>query len=400
MRVIETVLSPLKAWRDALWKRWVLPLGLAILLEEVVVLDLRTREGSLQIFSSHTLVPALGAVLGVVIIVLRIIVLRRTSTKNIPDKMEPTSANPAIPGNDSTFSFGSPQSGLFADVGPSPGESKVEEGPGAGDFRTVPPYLRNERIYTMTETRSLILPKEGYDPKRCADKAAIQEQLGRYAVADGATRSFLPAQWAEILVTHFVEQPRNFQSPKEFMGWLLSCSNEWYTAAQQWIERTRQSGLSEDWESSLQEGAQATFVGCVLIKENGNTFARVFAVGDANFFLLRPQAVPDEWECYAYPLQKPEDFSALTDTLWTPRKRIQHVPEVLKVQDFTVQSGDYIVLATDALARWMLTPPVQQRCEQVLRITSLTAFWELVQRERQQNTMELDDTTMLVIPIR
>lgn len=387
MGAIELNLSPLKAWRDALWKRWVMLLGLVIGLEEAAILYVRVREG-MPVISSRILVPAIGLILGIAVVVLR------TSTKNMPDQTEKASTDIGVPGNGSIPSPRPPQDGSFPGGGLPP-----EEGSGPGELPIVPANFRTtERVYAITEPRSFIIPKEGYDSRKCADKAASHEQLGRYAVADGVSRSFLPARWAEILVTRFVGQQRDFENPPEFMNWLLACSNEWKAWAEQWIQETKQRGLNEDWDSRLQEGAQATFVGCSLIKRNGNTIARVFAVGDANFFLFHP-VIPGEWECYPFPLQKPEDFSSLTDTLWTPLKRIQHAAELLKVQEFPIQPGDCIVLATDALARWILTPVGQSCWNEVLHITAFSAFWELVQRERQRSTMEVDDTTMLVIPI-
>ncbi len=391
MGAIEVGLSLLKAWRNTLWRWWALPLGLVILLVEDAIFSVRVVEGLQHVSLPGRFVPPIGVVLGVAIVLLR------TNTKNISAKREATSATTGTASNGTISPFSPAPNGPFPDGETPPGENRSIE-----EERRGPPYIHEERGYLITEPRSFILPKEGFDPKRCADKAAINEQLGRYAVADGVSRSFLPAQWAEILVTGFVGQQSDFSKPVEFVNWLLACSNEWGVGAEQWIHEARQTPLNEDWESKLlEEGAQATFVGCWLTTNGGsNTIAHVLAVGDANFFLFRPQTVSSLWQCcVAYPWEKPEDFSAITDTLSTLSRRIQRVTELVKFAKFVTQPGDRIVLATDALAHWMLTPAGQAYWNEMLQITVTSQFGELVQRERQRRALEVDDTTMLVIPV-
>jgi hypothetical protein len=117
------------------------------------------------------------------------------------------------------------------------------------------------------------------------------------------------------------------------VNWILACSNEWDAWAEQWIQETSLTDLTEDWESKrYEEGAQATFVGCWLTTNSGgNTTAQVLAVGDVNFFLFRPQTDSGLWQCCAaYPWNKPEDFSAITATLSTLSRRIQRVTDLVK----------------------------------------------------------------------
>ena len=48
--------------------------------------------------------------------------------------------------------------------------------------------------------------KAAETPDDCQDAWDINEGTARYAVADGATRSLFPKQWAELLVNRFCEK--------------------------------------------------------------------------------------------------------------------------------------------------------------------------------------------------
>ena len=52
---------------------------------------------------------------------------------------------------------------------------------------------------------SFIIQKEAENPADCQDACDQNDEKGRYAIADGVTRSFFPKEWATLLVEHFCE---------------------------------------------------------------------------------------------------------------------------------------------------------------------------------------------------
>jgi len=73
-----------------------------------------------------------------------------------------------------------------------------------------------------------------------------------------------------------------------------------------------------------------------------------------------------------------------------------------RTKRFNVFTGDIIVLASDTLAKWLLTQ-VQQQTDRWMPLLTGIASAEFEQRIRQefhQGRIEDDDLTMLVIPVQ
>ena len=64
-------------------------------------------------------------------------------------------------------------------------------------------------------SKSFITHKKAESQDDCQDAWCENEELGRYAVADGATRSFFPKEWAELLVEHFCEVARSVSKRRQ-----------------------------------------------------------------------------------------------------------------------------------------------------------------------------------------
>jgi len=69
----------------------------------------------------------------------------------------------------------------------------------------------------------------------------------------------------------------------------------------------------------------------------------------------------------------------------------------------TYQRGDVLLMATDALAKWLLTQLEQQRTEwnMLLSLNDPRRFADFVEKQRLRNQMKIvdDDTTLVVIPL-
>jgi cell division protein FtsB len=236
------------------------------------------------------------------------------------------------------------------------------------------------------------------------DASAIENN--RCAVTDGAGRSFQSGHWAEIIATEFVDRDTNFVDEQDFVDWLLRCSKRWENwAKNEWLpNKNKNLPTWRNWEGRIREGAQTTLVGCSFVWKNSEEIeVTVFAVGDSNFFLFRQLPV-EGWQCIAgYPHNTQDSIGGnITETLATASlSHIEYAFEAYKPpQIYTARPGDYIVLATDKLALWILKQRQSKRWKLLFGIKNDDDFNTFVTDERDAQRLELDDTTMLIIPIK
>jgi hypothetical protein len=257
------------------------------------------------------------------------------------------------------------------------------------------------------------LAKGNESVARSQDAFALDNNLMRYAVADGVSRSFLPSYWARILSTHFVYHGQGIEDETRFAEWLQACNHEWEQQAQQWIARAEQrrqeQGLinATEWQQYTKMGAQATLVGCTFSpsSKNGDIHIQVTAIGDANFFLVR-HTRNGTWEYRAYPYTDPAAFGTTPDALATAAvassKGVQRTWSWINRYPLEGQRGDYILLATDAIAKWLLQQ-LQSGQEDWLCLldpnTTSSTLARLVFMERGTGRLEDDDVTVLVVPL-
>lgn len=264
--------------------------------------------------------------------------------------------------------------------------------------------LEQARLSFADELRVFAMPKEG-TLDLSQDKCAANVKRCRYAVADGVGASFLPSKWAEIVVDSFVELPEDLTTPQKFSAWLSECCNKWMRwVDKEWIPDVKQRlGTTSDWNKERARGAEATFIGCsyspIALEQTGHTNILVTAVGDAVFFLIRPSA---QWLCKTFALEYPEQFGPIPETLATASQDPRRAWRQVKQEIYEAQPGDYVLLATDALAKWILTLTKQggNPWIELLTLTNDAAFREFVVRERDRETLDVDDTTLMTIPIK
>ena len=60
--------------------------------------------------------------------------------------------------------------------------------------------------------------------------------MARFAVADGATRSFFPKEWAELLVEHFCEESIPYPTENNWRSWIKPIQEKWYVQAARKVE--------------------------------------------------------------------------------------------------------------------------------------------------------------------
>lgn len=262
----------------------------------------------------------------------------------------------------------------------------------------------NDPLFQMDSpakgVRCFALPKEGSSLFECQDSYAFDVKRGRFAMTDGVSNSFLPRPWARILARDFVQAQGDFANEPMFTQWLTLAGNAW----QQWVRSSWLSGSDNphDWQKQITMiGAQSTLIGCAFhqSKQRDALDVTAVAVGDADLFCFRK--TDGQWKLLeAFPLGASEAFSAVPDTLSTlVYPELTTVAwKALRHHRFTARRGDQLVLATDSLAKWILSFPTEA-ARHLLAIETTEQFEQLVQHERQARRLEDDDTSMLIVSV-
>ena len=201
-------------------------------------------------------------------------------------------------------------------------------------------------------------------------------------MSDGASVSFDPAPWAEILVREFV------QGVELNEEWLRSAVGRYQ--AQYDPERM-------DWmrAGAFERGSFASLLG--LKKQAASPIIEVSGVGDSILAATRAGKVIKSW-----PYLLAEEFDASPQLLATVEFENQihfaestHLPSVQL--DLADLGADTLLLVTDALGHWLLSHP--EDASQLIELADDEAFASWVDAQRAAGGLRRDDTTMIVVPI-
>ncbi len=199
----------------------------------------------------------------------------------------------------------------------------------------------------------------------------------RAAVADGATESAFAGAWAERLTRGVVEE--NATTPDA----LRRAVPEWQAA---WRDAVRERVAGRPWyvEAKAKEGAFATVLGLSL--QAGGQW-RAVGVGDCCLFRVRDEALLRSW-----PFDAGETFTNRPALVPSRPSQTLPTPEAAS-GDWS--AGDTFVLATDAVAAWLLNSgsPVGPT---TIGAWNEDQFRRAVERGRTEDTLRNDDATLLV----
>ena len=229
----------------------------------------------------------------------------------------------------------------------------------------------------MTVTiRTFRLPKAGHREAEYEDAWAVMEAPLRAAVADGATEAAFARSWAERLVQGAVAHG---VTSAEALRRRLPV---WRTA---WAEAVAARTTALPWYAAA-KAEQGAFAALLSLAVEPDGTWQALAVGDCCLLHLRGDALAASW-----PLDDPAAFSNRPALLAS-------VPMdddlAVDTTTGTWQSGDAFLLASDALAAWLLAADSAA----ALGWTE-TAFREHVEAARADGTLRNDDVTLVVLKL-
>jgi hypothetical protein len=221
--------------------------------------------------------------------------------------------------------------------------------------------------------------KLGRDPADNEDSAAVDLSSGRFAVADGASTSARPEVWSRLLVQAFVSERIDPLVPAA----LAQLRGRWNTSVMR-------PGLAWYAQAKLLQGADSTFLGLYLDRKERLYHATV--VGDSCLFHLRHHDL-----VWVGPVEQAADFSRFPDLI---SSRPGAPPPKATALAGTYRRGDTFLLATDAIAKFLLA--VYERYGRVPAepfAGDTQEFRRGVARYRNRGQLGNDDTTLCVVRV-
>ena len=229
--------------------------------------------------------------------------------------------------------------------------------------------------------RLLCCPKRGHSAAESEDAAAADADLGRFAVADGASESAFAGDWSRLLTDAFAQAP---VVEGGWSAWLKPIQERWLAAV---------GGRDMPWflEDKFEQGAFATFLGLELLRRDKGWNWTSVAVGDCCLIQIRADALLKK-----FPILRSIDFDGTPDLLGSRQRDVE--------RDFwsagELIQGDRLLCMTDALAQWFLaqTEAGLTPWRMVAQIErEPDGFAEWVEKLRQEKALRNDDVTLLTI---
>ena len=249
--------------------------------------------------------------------------------------------------------------------------------------------------------KRLWAPKAGNSPGEYEDAARVVYPYhygpggaARAVVADGASESAFAKSWAEILADAFAENPLDLSNLNNaaLANWLEPAQKRWHDAVP-WPR------LPWHGEAKARNGAMATLLG-ITLRERPNRRGldwQAVAVGDCCLFVVNNGRLALSW-----PIARAAQFNNNPALIGSNPAHNQGLwPRVNQISG-ECAPGDVIILASDALAGWILheREAGRQPWQTLMQLKPGQPWADWLQARRNERAMRNDDTTALIIEIQ
>ena len=230
----------------------------------------------------------------------------------------------------------------------------------------------------------------------CQDNFSYNEAKNCFAIADGATQSFYSSIWSKLLVDYFCENPQIDKN--NWQEWLELIQQKWLEEVRAELEKAK-SGNNFAWIEiynglERSKSATSTFIGLQFIENQ----AKISIVGDSCLFIFQGNQL-----IQTYLLKKSTNFNDRPGYFGSRSKNNDdYEPEFLDIELKYKQDSDklYFVLATDALAEYILKYTEQQR-DILTTLLTIQEFENFVKSARHNGTIKMknDDVTLMILEV-
>lgn len=257
----------------------------------------------------------------------------------------------------------------------------------------------------MIMKKEYLTSKKGEPLKNCQDAYEINDEFFRYAVADGATREYFSAKLAQELVNRFCfdgdEVNKDIFKNEKYEAWLNPIQKKWLAYVEDIVENKKVNFVVKNRFNKQHSGA-STFVGLELDRER--LMFKAMIIGDSCLFHIRDKEIV---ECYL--IDDYQEFDNSPDFFFS-RDAILNDENSIEKREFTkpnivaknFENGDYFLLATDAISKWLLTQKHKGKWKEIWKgLLQEDKDWydKLIEnyREDKDNKLDDDDVTILIL---
>lgn len=226
------------------------------------------------------------------------------------------------------------------------------------------------------------------------DACRFDVARGRFAIADGASTSYRAREWARLLVDGYIDEEQSGIATNRFAdagAWFERRARAWQ---QHLATEAAVSKATGNWwdHVATDQLAYAAFLGVSLRMSGGGVHYAALAVGDCCLLHLRGRTLIS-----SFPLESPQEFTR-TPGLAGSGPGATRPALIRQAQPRPVYPGDALVLASDALAKALLTQhQFDDAVWAAVRSVNHDGFQAMITNLRAQKAIDVDDVTMLRI---
>ena len=241
-------------------------------------------------------------------------------------------------------------------------------------------------------TKAFRTYKEAETLEDYQDALDWDDEKRRYAVADGASLSFFPREWAILLVEHFCKSINLSSEKTNWQSWMVPIQQKWYEQVKEKVNKQSPWYIKNPF--NIQEPAVSTFIGIQFNKDYSEWEAMI--VGDSCLFHQSDTGVK------SYLIEDSADFTNYPEVFASYAKDNHSEPKFIPGN---ANPGDTFILATDALAKWILEHKEAGKLDTPLdtlkAVESQEHFDQFVHKARHSETIRLvnDDVTLMLISV-
>jgi len=232
----------------------------------------------------------------------------------------------------------------------------------------------------------------------CEDALGYDVPRGLFCVADGAGTTLFSNLWADMLVKQFVSDPLMSSDPFEMEWWIRLAQKEYQAVIAPKLSLLNWSAK----QKAVDQGAYSTLVALRVVQQTAQSvIVALLAVGDS-CVLVGHMA---EQRLEAFPLQHDEEFDRSPYCVPALFKNLNRHTLYPKEQIVELLAGDVIILATDAVARWIVSGggsgAESKAWEALLEVSRRTGDdWpSFIDSSRRNRELHDDDCTALIIQL-
>jgi hypothetical protein len=235
--------------------------------------------------------------------------------------------------------------------------------------------------------------KSDHDALTCEDAVQTDLARGLFALSDGAGTTLFSNIWARALVACFLQVPLLSNDAFEVEWWIRQAQQRYQQevpplAASSWNAR----------QKAREQGGYATLATLRVLSNHAQSVdLQCLTIGDT--CLLTRKA--GEQSLQTFPYTRPEDFDAAPICFPSLTALFDRAFHHCLLQSTTFAPGDQALLATDAVARWIMSAgkdSYTDAAEAFQAVTQQTprSWPAFIQACRLQGMMDDDSTALLL----